>query len=113
MARLPTPPLQEINASHTRPACAPQIPTDSSATHLIDRTKQVRFQNVFPLLVLLAGFVRLVILPPDGLLALPAVNVPHQVSPGRHVPLDSFRLGDVHNGVEEVGFAMLTAEVLR
>ena len=34
------------------------------------------------------------------------------MSAGRHVAFGGFGLGDVYDGVEEVGFAMLAAEVL-
>lgn len=91
----------------------PQTPSKSTTTYLINRTEQIRLQNVFSLLVFLAGLECLVVFPPDRFLALPAVDVPHQVSAGRHVPLDSFRLGNIDDGVEEVGLAVLTAEVLR
>ena len=74
--------------------------------------QQLRLQNVFPLLVLLARFVRLIVLPPHSVLALPARNVPHYVPAGCHVAFCGFALGHVHNGVEEVGFAMLAAKVL-
>lgn len=78
----------------------------------IDRTQQLRLQDEFPLLVLLAGLVSLVILPPHGLLALLTNHIPHLVPAGGHVALDGFGLGGVDDGVEEVGFAVLTAEIL-
>lgn len=78
----------------------------------IDLTQQLRLQYVFPLLILLRRLKRLIILPPHRLLALPARDVPHDMSPGRHAPLDGLSLRDVYDGVKEVGFAMLAAEVL-
>jgi hypothetical protein len=38
--------------------------------------------------------------------------VAHDVAAGRHVALVGFRFGDVDDLVEEVGFAVLAAEVL-
>lgn len=79
---------------------------------LINLTQQLRLQNEFPLLVLLACLIRLVVFPPHGLLALLAVHVPHLVPTGRHVPLHGFGLRGVYHGVEEEGFAVLAAEIL-
>ena len=80
---------------------------------LIHRTQQLRLQYELAFLVLLRLLVRLVVLPPDRLLALPAHYVPHDVPTRRHVAFVGVRLRDVHDGVEEVGFAVLAAEVLR
>lgn len=74
--------------------------------------EQFLFQDELALLVFLARLVCLVILPPYRFLALSAGNIAHDVSAGSHAPLDGFRLGDVHNVIEEVGFAMLAAEIL-
>lgn len=79
---------------------------------LRDRAEELSLKNVLALLVLLRGLVRLVVLPADGLLALPARDVAHDVPAGRHVALAGLALGDVDNRVEEVGLAVLAAEVL-
>jgi len=81
----------------------------SSSVH---GTKQLGLENVIPLLVFLRALIRLVVLPPHRLLALPAVDVADDVSARRHVSLDGFGLGDVDDGVEEVGFTVLASEVL-
>ena len=75
--------------------------------------QQLRLQDVFPLLVFLIRLIRLIVLPPHRLLALPARNIPHYVSTGRHVAFCGFALGHIHDGVEEVGFAVLAPEALR
>ena len=81
--------------------------------YLIHRTQQLRLQYEFAFLVLLRRLERLVVLPPHRLLALPAHDVPHNVPTRRHVAFVGVRLRNVDDGVEEVGFAMLAAEVLR
>ena len=81
--------------------------------YLIHRTQQLRLQYEFAFLVLLRRLVRLVVLPPHRLLALPAHYIPHDVPTRRHVAFAGVRLRNVHDGVEEVGFAVLAAEVLR
>lgn len=79
----------------------------------IDYLKQLRLQYKFPLLVLLAGLVGLVILPPHCFIALSAYDVSDDMSSCCHVPLHCFGSFDVHDAGEEEGFAMLAAEVLR
>lgn len=79
---------------------------------LIHRTQQLGLEYELALLVLLARLVRLVVLPPHRLLALPAHDVPDDVPARRHVAFCGVGLRDVHDGVEEVGFAVLAAEVL-
>ena len=81
--------------------------------HLIHRTQQFRLQYEFAFLVLLRRLERLVVLPTHRLLALPAHYIPNDVPTRRHVAFAGVRLRDVHDGVEEVGFAVLAAEVLR
>ena len=83
-----------------------------TAIDLIHRTQQLRLQYEFPFLVLLRRLKRLVVLPPHRLLALPAHYVPHDVPARRHVAFVGVRLRNVDDGVEEVGFAVLAAEVL-
>ena len=79
---------------------------------LVNGTQQLRLQDVFALLVLFRRFKRLVILPADRLLALPAVDVAHHVPARRHVAFDRLGLRDIHHRVEKVGFSVLAAEVL-
>lgn len=74
--------------------------------------EQFFLQNELPLLIFLAALVGLIVLPTHGLFALPAGDVADDVATGRHTALDGIGLGDVHDGVEEVSLAMLTAEVL-
>ena len=74
--------------------------------------KQLGLQDIFALLVLLTRLIRLIVLPSHRLLALPTRNIPHYVSSGSHVAFGGFGLGDVYDGIEEVGFTVLAAEVL-
>lgn len=80
---------------------------------LVNGTQQLSLQDVFALLVLFRRFKSLVVLPAHRLLALPAVDVTHHVPARRHVAFDRLGLRNIHHGVEKVGFAVLTAEVLR
>lgn len=89
----------------------PEIPNIEKRL-LTNHTQQLFLEDILPFLVLLAGFIRLVVLPTDGLLALPARNIAHDVSPGGHAAFDGFGLGDVDDRVEEKRLAMLTSEVL-
>ena len=79
---------------------------------LVYRTQQLGLEYELPFLVLLARLERLVVLPAHRLLALPAHDVPHDMPSRRHVAFGGFGLRDVDDGVEEVGFAVLAAEVL-
>ena len=88
-----------------------QGPTDQQARS-IHSGQELRLQDELALLVLLRSLVRLVILPPHRLFALSAVDIPYEVPPRRHVALHGFCLGDVYDGGEEVGFAVLAAEGL-
>lgn len=74
--------------------------------------QQLGFQDVFALLVLLTALECLVILPSNCLVALLTCNVTHDMASSSHVPLGGLTLNHVDNGIEEVGFAMLAAEVL-
>jgi hypothetical protein len=74
--------------------------------------EQLCLQDEFALLVLLAGLVRFVILPAHCFLALSTVDIAYDVATGGHVALVWLGLGNVDNAVEEVGFAVLAAEVL-
>jgi hypothetical protein len=80
---------------------------------LINRTQQLCLQYELPLLVLLARLIRLIILPPHRLLALPTMDVPHYMFPRRHISLHSLSLRDVDNTAEEIGLAVLAAKVAR
>ena len=80
---------------------------------LINLTQQLLLQNKLILLILFRTLVRAIVLPPDDLLALAAGDVAHDVAAGGHVALGGLALLHVDAGVEEVGFAVLAAEVLR
>lgn len=79
---------------------------------LAHNAEQFFLQNELPLLIFLATLVGLIVLPTHGLLALSAGDVADDVATGRHTALDGIGLGDIHDGIEEVGLAMLTTEVL-
>lgn len=91
-------------------------PSDLMTLHLppasIDCTQQLSLQDELPLLILLARLIRLVIFPPHSLPALPAQDVPHNMPASGHVSFRSLSQGDVDDGAEEIGFAVLAAEVL-
>lgn len=70
-------------------------------------------EDELPLLVLFRALVGLVVLPADHLFTLPAGDVPHSVPTGSHIAVAGLRSLGVHHAVEEEGFAMLAAEVLR
>jgi hypothetical protein len=74
--------------------------------------QQLSLKDVFALLVLLRALIRLIVFPPDDLVTLSAVDVTHDVPACGHVALDGFGGGDVHDGIEEIGFAVLATEVL-
>ena len=78
----------------------------------IHRAQQLRLQDEFPLLVLLTRLVRLIVLPPHRVLTLPARYIPHNVPASGHIPFCSVPESNIHNSIEEVRFAVLTAEVL-
>ena len=90
----------------------PGLPTLGHYSPSVDLAQQLRLQDVFPLLILLGCFIGLVVFPAHRLLALPTCDIPHHVPPGRHIPLHGFGLRDVDDGVEEIGFAVLAAEIL-
>lgn len=77
----------------------------------IHLTQQLLLQNEFPLFILLGTLIRAVVLPSYNLFALSAEDVAHDVSAGRHVAFAGFAGLDVYYAVEEVGFAVLAAEV--
>jgi len=73
--------------------------------------KQLSFQNILSLFVLLTCLECLVIFPAYRLIALSARDVSHDVSAGGHIALARFTRDDVDNVIKEVGFAMLATEV--
>lgn len=75
-------------------------------------TQQLDLEDEFALLVLLRRLVGFIVLPANNILTVTAADVADNVAAGRHVTLDWLALGDVDDGVEEVGFAVLAAEVL-
>lgn len=77
-----------------------------------DGAQKLFLQDELALLVLFTGFIRLIVFPADGLLALAAVDVAYYVTSRSHIALVGVRLGDVDDGIEEVRLAVLTAEVL-
>lgn len=103
----PAPPI----LSFPNPPRSPPSPT-TFLSRSINLTQQLRLQDIFPLFVLLARLIRLIVFPPHRLLALPTRDIPHHVPPRRHIAFDGLGLRDVDDGVEEVGFAVLAAEIL-
>ena len=75
-------------------------------------TKQLRLKNKLPLLIFLRLLKRFIVLPPHGILAIPALDVSHNMSSRRHVTLGCFFLNHVYHIAKKVGFAMLAAEML-
>ena len=90
----------------------PPPSSSSPPKSLINLTQQLRLQNELPLFVLLAIFIRLIVFPSHCLFALPAADIPNDMAPRCHVALIGFAVDDVDDFAEEVGFAVLAAEVL-
>lgn len=92
------------------------MPANDGVTDLVGRladdAQQLRLKDELALLVLLAGLVRLIVLPTDACVAAAAVDVPHDVPARGHITLVGFGVVDVDDVVEEVGLTMLAAEVL-
>lgn len=89
----PPKPSQCIASSSLRPTLRASSCVKAPRRHenqLIHRTEQLGLEYELALLVLLARLVRLVVLPPDRLLALPARDVPHDVPARRHVAFRGF-----------------------
>lgn len=80
--------------------------------HLADITQQLGLEDELALLVLLARLVGAVVLPAHRLLALLARDVPHDMPASRHAALRRLARVHVDDRVEEVGLAVLAAEVL-
>lgn len=74
-------------------------------------TKQLLLQNIFSLFVLLRALVSAVVFPAHDLFALTTADVADDVSACGHVAFGGFALEGVYDGVEEVGFAVLAAEI--
>lgn len=81
------------------------------ARSLCDDAKQFCLQDELSFLILLAGLVRSVIFPADRFLALAARDISDDMLAGRHRSLVGFSSDIVHNVVEQVSFAMLSAKV--
>lgn len=82
------------------------------SSFLADVAEQLGLEDELALLVFLARLVGLVVLPADRLLALLAGDVADDVAPRRHAALRRLARVDVDDRVEQVSFAVLTAEVL-
>jgi hypothetical protein len=79
---------------------------------LIHLTQQLLLQNILILLILLRTLIRTIVLPAHHLAALATRNITHYMTASRHVALARFALLDIDDFVEEVGFAVLAAEIL-
>jgi hypothetical protein len=77
-----------------------------------DLAQQFGLKYELALLVLLARFESLVVFPAYGFFALLAEDVADNVPTGCHISLAWLALGDIHNAIKEVGFAVLATEVL-
>jgi len=91
---------------------AHSVPPPGLPASLVNRSQKLSLEDELVLLVLLSLLVCLVVLPADHLFALSAGNVADDVSAGRHIPLTCLARHDVDDIAEEVGFAVLTTEVL-
>lgn len=78
-----------------------------------DITQKLGLQYKLPLLIFLTALKSLIILPPYRLVALSASNIPYNMSAGGHVAFRGFACGYIYDVVEEVGFAVLAAEILQ
>lgn len=88
------------------------VPCFLPPNHLVDIAEQLSLEYELALLIFLGRLVGFVVLPADGLLALAAGDVAHDVPAGGHAALAGLAGVDVYDGVEEVRLAMLAAEVL-
>lgn len=77
-----------------------------------DIAEQFCLENELAFLVLLRSLVRLVVFPAHRLFALLAGDVPYDMAASRHVTIVWLAHVDVDDAVEQVGLAMLSAEVL-
>lgn len=91
----PTPPTP-----HSRHNSQVRIHSIRKQGSLVDRTQQLSLKDEFPLLVLLRHLKRLIILPPDSLFTLPALDIPHNVFARGHMSFYRFRLGYVYYRME-------------
>ena len=78
-----------------------------------DIAQKLGLQYKLALLILFTALKRFIILPPHRLVALPARDVPYNVPTGGHVAFGGFASGYIDNVVEEVGLAVLAAEILQ
>ena len=109
LAYISHPKQSPTNASPPPPNASP---CTERSPGLGDGAQQLGLEDELALLVLLASLVGLVVFPAHRLLALGAVDVADNVAAGGHVALVGVGLGDVDDVVEEIGLAMLAAEVL-
>lgn len=88
----------------------PECPFCRCLVHLAE---QLLLQDELALLVFFGALEGLVILPPDDFFALPTGDVAHGVFASGHIAITRVGGLDVDDAVEEIGFAVLAAEVLR
>lgn len=74
--------------------------------------QKLRLQDIHSFFIFLRLLVCLVVFPAHRLFALLAANIANDMSACCHAALGRFGLVDVDDGLEEIGFAMLAAEVL-
>jgi len=79
-------------------------------TSSLDVDKQVSFQDVFTLFVLLRRIVRSVIFPPEGHSAFYAIDIAHRVVPSRHLAITWFAFDDVHHSLKQIRPPVLSIE---
>lgn len=73
--------------------------------------QQLGFQDELSFLVFFARLVSFVIFPSYSLITLSAHDIPHDVATGCHVSFHGGSGGNVYDGGEEEGFAVLAAKV--
>jgi hypothetical protein len=84
-----------------------------SITFLGDIAQKLSFQNELALFVLLGALISLVVFPAHCFLALPTRDITHNMFACCHGSLIWLSSDEVHDAVEEVGFAVLAAEILQ
>lgn len=114
-----TSPMPKSTKSDTRYAKTPTFNhgglkgPSACILHSCYRTQQLRLQDIFPLLVLLARLVGFVVFPTDRLITLLALDVSYNMPAGGHVSFHRFRLLDIDDRGKEECLAMLAAEIAR
>jgi hypothetical protein len=78
----------------------------------VNCAEQLGLQNVFALLVFFSSLVRLIVLPSDCIVALPAIDVPHDMPACCHAAFRGIVEIDIDNVAEQIRFAMLATKVL-